>query len=62
MMRLCLDGLYPCPEVVQSVLAPVPGMKKYVLDLGWSMIKGRFNSSDHDLVPFLKGAESETGS
>ncbi|KAG9042826.1 hypothetical protein FS842_002060 [Serendipita sp. 407] len=29
-----LGGLYPCPEVVQDVLAPVEGVKKAVLDLG----------------------------
>lgn len=33
-MRLCLDGLYPCPEMVQSILAPTPGTTKRILDLG----------------------------
>lgn len=33
-MRLCLGGLYPCPEVVRSVLAPVVGRTKRILDIG----------------------------
>lgn len=34
-MRLCLGGyLYPCPETVRSVLAPVAGRTKRILDIG----------------------------
>ncbi|PVF98449.1 S-adenosyl-L-methionine-dependent methyltransferase [Serendipita vermifera] len=33
-MKLCLDGLYPCPDTVKAVLAPEQGTTKRILDIG----------------------------
>jgi trans-aconitate methyltransferase len=33
-MKLSLGGLYPCPDVVQSILSPVPGETKRIMDIG----------------------------
>jgi hypothetical protein len=33
-MKLYLDGLYPCPDTVNEVLAPLQGTTKRVLDIG----------------------------
>ncbi|PVF97692.1 S-adenosyl-L-methionine-dependent methyltransferase [Serendipita vermifera] len=33
-MKLCLDGLYPCPDTVKAVLAPELGTTKRILDIG----------------------------
>lgn len=45
-MKISLGGLYPCPEVVQAILAPVAGETKRVLDIGcgsriWSVEMAR---------------------
>ena len=33
-MKLSLGGLYPCPDIVQAILAPVPGETKRIMDVG----------------------------
>lgn len=34
---LAMDGLTPCEEIVEAVLAPVEGDNKQILDIGMSL-------------------------